>query len=144
MTVQAIQGDVPTVGDTIWVTRTVELPPGRSLRAAEWEVADPVELLGPPRIALRGGSADVSYPLAIWRSGVLPKWAGLILVAATLIFYVFGAFLGMATTGASLPTQPIGALLITVSSGWIAWTVLRHRPAQGLPERAAPAPQHEQ
>ncbi len=69
MTVQAIQGDVPTVGDTIWVTRTVELPPGRSLRAAEWEVADPVELLGPPRIALKGGSADVSYPLAIWRAG---------------------------------------------------------------------------
>jgi hypothetical protein len=69
MRVGAMQSDVPTVGDTIWVTRTVDLPPGRSLRAAEWELADPIELLGPPRIALRGGSADVSYPIAVWRAG---------------------------------------------------------------------------
>jgi hypothetical protein len=65
----ALQGTSPTVGDTIWVTRTVELPPGRSLRAADWEVTDPVELLGPPRVTLRGGSADVAYPLAVWRPG---------------------------------------------------------------------------
>jgi hypothetical protein len=69
MIARAIQAEVPTVGDTIWVTRTVDIPPGRSLRAAEWDVADPIELLGPARIALRGGSADVSYPLAIWRAG---------------------------------------------------------------------------
>jgi len=69
MSLAATQSGLPTVGDTIWVTRTVELPPGRSLRAADWEVTDPVELLGPPRITLRGGSADVSYPLAVWRTG---------------------------------------------------------------------------
>ncbi len=69
MILQGTQSTVPTVGDTIWVTRTVELPPGRSLRAADWEVADPIELLGPARIALRGGSAEVSYPLAVWRAG---------------------------------------------------------------------------
>lgn len=63
------QAALPTVGDTIWVTRTVELPAGRSLRAAEWEVSDTVELLGPPRVSLRGGSAEVSYPIAIWRAG---------------------------------------------------------------------------
>jgi hypothetical protein len=66
---EAAQSAPPTVGDTIWVTRTVELPAGRTLRAADWQVADPVELLGPPRITLRGGSADVAYPLAIWRPG---------------------------------------------------------------------------
>jgi hypothetical protein len=69
MTEAAIQSAPPTVGDTIWVTRTVDLPAGRTLRAADWQVADPVELLGPPRITLRGGSADVAYPLAIWRPG---------------------------------------------------------------------------
>jgi hypothetical protein len=69
MSAQAAQGPVPTVGDTIWVTRTVELPPGRTLRAADWEVADPVELLGPARVTVRGGSADVAYPLAVWRAG---------------------------------------------------------------------------
>ena len=70
--------------------------------------------------------------LAIWHSGVLPKWAGVIWIAAAVIFYVLGAFLGMATTGASLPTQPVGAVLMAISSGWIAWTALHHRPAQGL------------
>jgi hypothetical protein len=69
MSVQAAQSAAPTVGDTIWVTRTVELPPGRTLRAADWEVADPVELLGPARVTIRGGSADVAYPLAVWRAG---------------------------------------------------------------------------
>jgi hypothetical protein len=74
---------------------------------------------------------NVILGLAVWRSGVLPKAAGLIWVAAALVFYAFGAFLGIATTGASLPTQPGGGLLMAVSSGWIAWSVLRSRPAQG-------------
>jgi hypothetical protein len=64
-----MQAALPTVGDTIWVTRTVELPAGRSLRPADWQVADPIELLGPPRISLRDGSAVVSYPVAVWRAG---------------------------------------------------------------------------
>ncbi len=63
------QSAQPTVGDTVWVTRTVTLPPGRTVRAADWDVADPVELLGPAKVALRGGSADISYPLAVWRAG---------------------------------------------------------------------------
>ena len=78
-------------------------------------------------------SGNAILGLAIWRSGVLPKWAGVIWIAAAVIFYVLGAFLGMATTGASLPTQPVGAALMAVSSAWIAWTALRHRPAPGLP-----------
>lgn len=69
MTHLGLQTSPPTVGDTIWVTRTVELPAGRSLRPADWEVTDPVELLGAARVSLRGGSADVSYPVAIWRAG---------------------------------------------------------------------------
>ena len=51
-----------------------------------------------------------------------------------MIFYVFGAFLGMATTGASLPTQPVGAVLMTVGSAWIAWTVLKRGVWQHSPE----------
>ena len=78
-------------------------------------------------------SGNTILGLAIWRSGILPKWAGVMWIAAAVIFYVLGAFLGMATTGASLPTQPVGAVLMTVSSAWIAWTAFRHRPAQGLP-----------
>ena len=69
------------------------------------------------------GNAILS--VAIWRSGTLPRWAGVLWAAATLTFYVLGFALGMATTGASLPTQPIGAGLLAVSGGWIAWAALR-------------------
>jgi hypothetical protein len=63
--------------------------------------------------------------VAIWRSGILPRWAGVIWAAATLIFYVLGFAIGMATTGASLPTQPIGAALMAISGAWIAWAGYR-------------------
>ena len=63
--------------------------------------------------------------VAIWRSGILPRWAGVIWAAATLIFYVLGFALGMATTGASLPTQPIGAALMAIAGAWIAWASYR-------------------
>ena len=72
-------------------------------------------------------AGNIILGLAIWRSVVLPRWAGLLWIIGTLLFYVFGAFLGMAATGASLPTQPVGAVLMAISSGWIAWTVLRSR-----------------
>ena len=71
-------------------------------------------------------TGNMLLSVAIWRSGTLPRWAGLIWAAATLIFYVLGAALGMATTGASLPTQPIGALLMAISGAWIAWSAFRH------------------
>jgi hypothetical protein len=64
-----VQHDTATVGDTIWISRTVDLPPGRSLRAADWEAEDPVELLGPARVILREGSAEIAYPVAVWRTG---------------------------------------------------------------------------
>jgi hypothetical protein len=65
--------------------------------------------------------------VAIWRSGTLPRWAGVIWAAATLIFYVLGAALGMAATGASLPTQPIGGVLMAIGGTWIAWAAV-HQP----------------
>ena len=87
-------------------------------------------------------AGNIILGLAIWRSGVLPKWAGLLWIIGTLVFYVLGAFLGMATTGASLPTQPVGAVLMAISSGWIAWTVLRSRTTQAPtdPDLAADRP----
>lgn len=63
------QAAAPTVGDTIWLSRTVRVPAGATLRAGDWEAADPVEVLGPATITMRGGSAEVSYPVAIWRAG---------------------------------------------------------------------------
>jgi hypothetical protein len=63
--------------------------------------------------------------VAIWRSGILPRWAGVIWAVGTLIFYVLGFALGMATTGASLPTQSIGAALLAIAGAWIAWAGYR-------------------
>jgi hypothetical protein len=59
----------PTVGDTVWLSRTVALPPGHVVRAAEWDPADPVELLGQPRVVVSGDSAAIAYPVVIWQPG---------------------------------------------------------------------------
>jgi hypothetical protein len=62
--------------------------------------------------------------VAVWRSGTLPRWAGAIWVASAQIFYLLGAVAGILTTGSSLPMQPLGGLLIAISGGWMAWSVL--------------------
>lgn len=63
--------------------------------------------------------------VAIWRSKTLPRWAGALWMAAAVVFYLLGVVLGQATTGASLPTQPVGAMLFAIAGGWIAWTAFR-------------------
>jgi uncharacterized membrane protein YhaH (DUF805 family) len=78
---------------------------------------------------------------AVWRSGRLPRWPGLVWAAATLVFYLLGAVLGLATTGASLPTQPIGAALMVVAGGAIAWSARRQHPSTPAAVKAlAPLP----
>ncbi|HYL29810.1 MAG TPA: hypothetical protein VEU27_07815 [Gemmatimonadales bacterium] len=64
-----LQAQLPTVGDTIWVTRTVATPPGRAVRAAEWAPTDEVEVLGRPRVIPRGDSIEVAYPVTVWAPG---------------------------------------------------------------------------
>jgi hypothetical protein len=81
---------------------------------------------------------NVLLGVAVWRSGTLPKWAGAIWVASALMFYVLGAVAGMITTGASLPTQPVGGLLIAISGAWIAWSVIRQPSAEAAGVQAQP------
>ncbi len=64
-----LQGTLPTVGDTVWVGRTVRIPAGYTVRAGDWEPADPFQLLGRPRVVVSGDSARITYPLVIWRPG---------------------------------------------------------------------------
>ena len=59
----------PTVGDTIWLTRTVAVPAGHVVRPSDWDPADPVELLGRPQVVMTGDSARISYPTVIWMPG---------------------------------------------------------------------------
>jgi hypothetical protein len=66
--------------------------------------------------------------IAIWRSRTLPKWAGAIWIAWAVLFYVAGVLSGFLFTSSSLPTQPIGSLLMAISGGWIVWRVFRQPP----------------
>ncbi|MDQ0676449.1 hypothetical protein QFZ36_004010 [Pseudarthrobacter siccitolerans] len=75
---------------------------------------------------------SVLLGVAVWRSGVLPRWAGALWAAGAVVFYVLGVVLGLATTGSSLPTQSAGAVLLAAAGGWIAWKGSRQVP---LPAR---------
>jgi hypothetical protein len=68
---------------------------------------------------------NVLLGVAVWRSGTLPRWSGAVWVASALLFYVLGALLGIATTGSSLLTQPVGGALVAIGGGWIALSALR-------------------
>ena len=78
---------------------------------------------------------NILLGVAVWRSHVLPRWAGALWAAGAVVFYVLGVVLGQATTGSSLPTQAAGALLMAVAGGWIAWSGSRH--AASAPDLAA-------
>jgi hypothetical protein len=55
-----VQGVGPTVGDTVWLSRTIAVPPGYVVRAADWDPADPIELLGRPLVVVAGDSARIT------------------------------------------------------------------------------------
>jgi len=64
----ALQG-TPTVGDTVWVSRTIPLPAGWSARAPAWDPGGAVELLGRAVVDVLGDSVRVRYPLVVWQPG---------------------------------------------------------------------------
>ena len=93
---------LPTVGDTIWVQRTIALLAGATIRVADWDAADPVERLGPARVTPRGDSADIAYPIVVWRAG-------------PVAFDVPGPLLlGVAGRIDSLPPQPVSLQVASV------------------------------
>ena len=76
---------------------------------------------------------------AVARTRVFPRWTGIVWATGTVVFYILGAALGMATTGASLPTQPAGAALLAISSAVMAWSAARHHQVQPAAEPAVSA-----
>jgi len=63
------QAGVPTVGDTIWLERSLETPPGAEVRAAPWTPEEPIGLLGHPVIRREGSRTVVAYPAVAWSAG---------------------------------------------------------------------------
>lgn len=64
------QAGVPTVGDTIWLERSVETPAGAEVRAGTWTPEDPIGLLGQPVVRREGSRTVVAYPAVAWRAGI--------------------------------------------------------------------------
>lgn len=59
----------PTVGDTVWIERSVRLPGGATLRPRPIESSELLDPLAPPTVLLRGPDVVVRYPVVFWRPG---------------------------------------------------------------------------
>jgi hypothetical protein len=69
---------------------------------------------------------NVLLGVAVWRSGTLPKWAGALWAAAAVLMYPLGLVYAATIGSQSTPrTVLVGALLIVIGGGWMAWSVLR-------------------
>jgi hypothetical protein len=85
---------------------------------------------------------NILVGVAVWHSGTLPRWAGALWAGAHVLMYLslmYGQTIGPASTP---PTVPAGAVLVALSGGWMAFSVLR-RPssAQAVSVRAQPSVQ---
>ena len=110
-----VQAPAPTVGDTIWLSRTVTLPEGAEVRAAAWQLEGDVELLGRPQLEVGEGRATVRYPAVAWTTG-------------THTLDVPGPIIIMADGRTdSLPSQPVS---VTVRSTLPADTDAEKAPIQ--------------
>lgn len=58
-----------TVGDTIWLERSVAAPAGADVRASPWNPTGPVALLGQPLLRRQGALTIVAYPAVAWSAG---------------------------------------------------------------------------
>jgi hypothetical protein len=74
---------------------------------------------------------NVLLGVAVWRSGTLPRWAGAIWAASAVVTILLGEVIAIAITGSTPPTVLVGALLIVISGGWMAWSVM-HKPSRQL------------
>jgi hypothetical protein len=65
--------------------------------------------------------------VAVWRSRALPAATGVLWVVAALLMYPFGIVLGALTTGSTPITVLVGAVVVTISGGWMFWHAQRDR-----------------
>jgi hypothetical protein len=64
---------------------------------------------------------SILFGVAIWRSGTLPRWAG-VLFAPTGLLIAAGVQIGAA--------QTLGSVLMVAAGGWIFWSALRQPTGQ--------------
>ena len=117
-----LQGAGPTVGDTVWLSRTIAVPPGYVVRAADWDPADPIELLGRPRVVLAGDSAQITYPVVVWQPGAqLIELPGpLLLGPGGTVDSLRGQQVKLEVRSVLPPTTPVSALSPQPRAGIVA------------------------
>lgn len=62
-------GAPPTVGDTVWIIRTLAVPAGMTVRPRPISASAVAEPLGPPEVVRIEDSVRVRYPMVAWQPG---------------------------------------------------------------------------
>lgn len=81
---------------------------------------------------------NVLLRVAVWHSRTLPRWAGAIWAASALLLYPLGIVMAITITGSTPRTALLGVLLLVISGGWIAWSVMRQPSTQVVGAEAQP------
>jgi hypothetical protein len=99
-----------------------------SIRISDYIFSGPFSIIAPLALLLYV-AGFILWGVAIWRSEVLPRWAG-VLVAVHAPLLTLGPF--------ALVGPVVGALLALVGGGWIALSVLRRSPPAQMQAEAEP------
>jgi len=158
-----LQAGVPSVGDTVWVERTIANVGTAVLRPQPWSLGPLGQQLGPALVQLQTGGALVRYPMVFWYPGehqlsmpgpVLVRRDGSsdtlaaapvkVLIASVLPAGVSRTKLELRSARAPLPLEsrtllPLAVLVLVVllATGLVA---LRWRRRGRPPGRRDPAP----
>lgn len=118
----ALQGvpQASTVGDTVWVSRSVSLPQGAVARPRDWTLTGDVEVLGPGVVVPGTTAVEIRYPVAVWAPG-----AHVVDVPGPLILLPGGAV-------DSLASEPVTVLIRSVLPDSARDTSLVPQPAASL------------
>lgn len=82
---------------------------------------------------------NVLLGVAVWRSGLLPRWTGAVWIASAAMLYALGLIVGALFTHNSPPTEPIGALLVAIAGAGMVWGA-RKPDAENMVDAEQPEP----
>ncbi len=60
----------PTVGDTIWLERTLTVPNGWQVRPGKLDATEAIEPLADPAVRRSGAGWEVRYAVVAWKPGI--------------------------------------------------------------------------
>jgi len=84
---------------------------------------------------------NILLGVAVWRSGVLPRWAGALWAGAHVLMYLSLMYAQMGGPASTPPTVPFGAAVVVISGAWMALSVLREPSARTVGVGAQPSVQ---